>query len=327
MLHGFRVYAGDKEEENTGCDDRADVLMRMRIIFCSKNPDTSANHKGSPLCLGFASAEGGRDWKKTPRQKSAAVARKGRGELSLLCVYTSNLRVLGGCRSPPVPPGSQPAQKPQRGLSPASLMNFEGMQIYFCPFGLRFAPGSRSCQLAGRRKMQWLNICREWKKKAIQNDIQAPGLALSCQENRACKMLSVPPAQQREKRRGGTFPPAAIWVHGVAAVGPFPSVGFSSRHTTETVPGSFWLSPGAGLMRVCSRGADLCSRVKHGTSECHSTSASPRFSGCCTLLSGATPSKTGQEMLPETKGKALGSDCPSSACCLLPQTWGNFLIK
>lgn len=165
------------------------------------------------------------------------------------------------------------------------------------------------------------------EKKAIQNDIQAPGLALSCQENRACKMLSVPPAQRREKPRGGTFPPAAIWVHGVAAVGPFPSVGFSSRHTTETVPGSFCLSPGAGLMRVCSRGADLCSRVKHGTSECHSTSASPRFSGCCTLLSGASRSKTGQEMLPETKGKALGSDCPSSACCLLPQTWGNFLIK
>lgn len=59
-------------------------------------------------------------------------------------------------------------------------------------------------------------------EKAIHNDISAPGFALSCQENRACKMLTVPPAQQREKPRGGTFPPAAIGIHGVLATAPFP---------------------------------------------------------------------------------------------------------
>lgn len=33
-------------------------------------------------------------------------------------------------------------------------------------------------------------------------------------------------------------------------------------------------------------------------------------------LYGALPSKAGQEMLPKTKGKALGIHCPSSAGCL-----------
>lgn len=168
---------------------------------------------------------------------------------------------------------------------------------------------SHSCPLAGRRKTRWLKVCRE-RRKAIRNDNRAPGLALSWQENRACKMLSVPPAQRREKPRGGTFPPAAIWVHAMAAVSPFPSLGFSSRHPTKMVPGSSCLPPGAGLMQVCSRGADLCSRVQHGTGERHSTSASPPFSGCCTYM-GHCPARQARKCYQKPKGRRWVSIAPA----------------
>lgn len=108
------------------------------MIFCSKNPDARANREGSLSSL--------------PRQRAAEIGRKkatascgsGReGEgIHPRCARTRATRwVAEGVRVPPVPPGSQPAQKSQRGLSPASLVRLEGRRMSFWPLGLRLAPG------------------------------------------------------------------------------------------------------------------------------------------------------------------------------------------
>lgn len=70
-----------------------------------------------------------------------------------------------GTACPPDPAGLFSAQQPSWELSPALLMDFEGTQMYFCPFGPRFAVASWCCQQAGRRKRRWLNICKEQKKQ------------------------------------------------------------------------------------------------------------------------------------------------------------------
>lgn len=51
-------------------------------------------------------------------------------------------------------------------------------------------------------------------------------------------MLSVPPTQQREKPREGTFPPAAIGIHGVLATAPFPpsATAVSVQSSTSCLP-------------------------------------------------------------------------------------------
>lgn len=276
------------------------------MIFCSKNPDARANRKGSLSSL--------------PRQRAAEIGRKkatascgsGReGEgIHPRCARTRATRwVAEGVRVPPGPSWFPTSSEiPARAQPRIAGALGRKANVFLAS---RPAPCTRShsCPLAGRRKTRWLKVCRE-RRKAIRNDTRAPGLALSWQENRACKMLSVPPAQRREKPRGGTFPPAAIWVHAMAAVSPFPSLGFSSRHPTKTVPASSCLPPGAGLMQVCSRGADLCSRVQHGTGERHRTSASPPFSGCCTYM-GHCPARQARKCYQNPKGRRWVSIAPA----------------
>lgn len=277
------------------------------MIFCSKNPDARAHRKGSLSSL--------------PRQRAAEIGRKkatascgsgreGAGGNYPCCASTPATRwVAEGVRVPPVPPGSEPAQKIPARAQPRIAGALGRQANVFLASRPAPCTRSRSCPRAGRRKTRWLRVCREWRK-ATRNDTRAPGLALSCRENRACKMLSVPPAQQREKPRGATFPLAVIWVHAVAAVSPFPSLGFSSRHPTKTVPGCSCLPAGAGLMQVCSRGADLCSRVQHGTGKRHSTSASPPFSGCCTYM-GHCPARQARKCYQKLKGRRWVAIAPA----------------
>lgn len=109
------------------------------MIFCSKNPDARANRKGSLSSL--------------PQQRAAEIGRKkatascgsGRegagGFIPAVPVHEQPAGLQRGCGFPPVPPGSQPAQKSQRGLSPASLVRLEGRRMSFWPLGLRLAPG------------------------------------------------------------------------------------------------------------------------------------------------------------------------------------------
>ena len=69
-------------------------------------------------------------------------------KIFLLYIRVSNLRVLGGGREGCVAPWSLASREtPTRacqGLAPAPLMHFEGMQMYICPSGLCFVPGSHS---------------------------------------------------------------------------------------------------------------------------------------------------------------------------------------
>lgn len=91
-----------------------------------------------------------------------------------------------------------------QGFTPALLMHFEGMQTYFCPSGLCFAPGSRSCQLAGRRKTQRLNICKEGENQFRMTS--EPQVLLGAAKKIERAECSVPPAQPREKPCGRIFP-------------------------------------------------------------------------------------------------------------------------
>lgn len=78
----------------------------------------------------------------------ATVARKGEKNIPPIC-----LTVLGGGRGGSASSWSLASQEgPVRACQGQLLLHFEGMQMYFCPSGLCFAPGSHSCQLAGRRK-------------------------------------------------------------------------------------------------------------------------------------------------------------------------------
>jgi len=88
-------------------------------------------------------------------------------------------------------------------------------------------------------------------------------------------------------------------------------------------------------LRTSATGNKSSQRGKaRSASRCHSTSASPLCSGCCTLLSGGTTQQHGP-VLPRRKGTALGSNCLCSAllCSALPRLpraqwgcgWGNLL--
>lgn len=66
-------------------------------------------------------------------------------------------------------------------------------------------------------------------------------------------------------------------------------------------------------LRTSATGNKSSQRGKaRSASRCHSTSASPLCSGCCTLLSGGTTQQHGP-VLPGSKGTALGSNCLCSA--------------
>lgn len=114
-----------------------------------------------------------------------------------------------------------------QGLTPALLTLFEGMQTRFCPSGLRCAPGSCSCRLTGRRKTEWLNMCKDGEEQFRMTS--EPQVLLGAAKKIERAMLGPScPAEAKALWRD-LSPLTATLIHGVLASCPFPSLCRSLR--------------------------------------------------------------------------------------------------